>query len=345
MPLTTNDSNDSPDNRLPFEQVGQIAIKPPSESWMIQPLWGRSAVGFLFGQPKLGKSWLALDIAVSVASKTPCLGAFGVQDPGSVLIYLAEDALEDVRARVASLCVRRHLDILDLDLHVITVPTLRLDGPADQDKLRLTLELLRPRLLVLDPLVRLHALHENDASEMSRLLGYFRELQRTYDLAVMVIHHSRKRGASHAGQTLRGSSDFYAWTDVAACLTREGDRRLLLEVEHRSARSPDPIHLELHSRDDSPETYLRAIKTEADNCPFPAPSLEKRILQLLEDHETPQTNRQLREALQIQNSRVSQVLADLKKQGLVERQGKAGWTLVKSTTDCQDPEQGTLFES
>ena len=46
--------------------------------------------------PKACKSWLGLEMAVSVASATPCLGTFPVREPGGVLIYLAEDSLEAV---------------------------------------------------------------------------------------------------------------------------------------------------------------------------------------------------------------------------------------------------------
>lgn len=337
MPMTAPDREKDSDQCLPFESVANLAVKPPGEKFLVRPLWGRAAVGFLYGTPKCSKTWMGLEIATSVASGTPCLGVFPVEDPGPVLVYLAEDALDDVRARVAGLCVRRNLSIQSLDLHVVTAPTLRLDLPADQNRLRRTLEKLRPRLLVLDPLVRMHALNENDAAEISQLLGYLRELQRTYDLAILVVHHARKRGASQAGQTLRGSSDFYAWTDSSACLTREADRRLVLDVEHRSARSPAPIHLELHSVEDGSQTYLRVLDGAPAATSSPSLPIGRRILEVLESHCAPRTNRELRELLQIQNTRLSQTLADLEAQGLIKRNGKDGWVLVPHAGSSEQP--------
>lgn len=347
MPMITLDQEKDSEQTLPFEKVANLAVKPPGEKWMVRSLWGRSAVGFLYGAPKCSKSWLGLEIATSVASGTPCLGVFPVDDPGPVLVYLAEDALDNVRARVAGLCVRRNLPIQALDLHVVTAPALRLDLPADQKRLRRTLEKLRPRLLVLDPLVRMHALNENDAAEISQLLGYLRELQRTYDLAILVIHHARKRGASHAGQTLRGSSDFYAWTDSSACLTREADQRLVLDVEHRSARSPAPIHLELHSLKDGSQTYLRVLDGVPSTSPSQSPSLPigRRILEILESHGAPRTNRELRELLQVQNTRLSQTLADLETQGLIKRKGKDGWLLVPHADSSDRQPRLPAFET
>ncbi len=332
MPVTTSKTSQA----FPVERVAALSVKSPEEQWLVKSIWSRGAVGFLFGPPKCSKSWMGLDLATSVASGTPCLGVFPVQDPGPALVYLAEDALEHVRARVASLCDRRGLDIHELPLHVITAPTLRLDLEPDQEKLRRTVEKIRPRLLVLDPLVRMHAVNENDSAEISRLLGFLRKLQRTYDLAIVVVHHARKRGALQAGQTLRGSSDLYAWTDSSLCLTRQGERRLLLRVEHRSARSPDSILLELHSMKGGTSTSLRVLNAQAPPPSQGPSSIARTILEILEKHRSPRTNRELRDELKVQNGRLGRALADLKKQGLVQRKGRAGWVLTpKPESDDQ----------
>jgi hypothetical protein len=50
---------------------------------------------------------------------------------------------------------------------VITAPTLRLDRDPHRRQLLQTAQRLRPRLLLLDPLVRLHGIDENSASEVA----------------------------------------------------------------------------------------------------------------------------------------------------------------------------------
>src|SRR5215471_10411334 len=62
-------------------------------------------------------------------------------------------------------------DFHSLDVHVMTVPTLRLDHLEHQQALHATVAGLKPKLLVLDPLVRLHAIAENIAAEVAPLLG------------------------------------------------------------------------------------------------------------------------------------------------------------------------------
>ncbi|MBC8873728.1 MAG: AAA family ATPase [Planctomycetes bacterium] len=46
--------------------------------WLIDQLWGPSAVGVIGGVPKCSKTWLALDMPLSVATGTACLDRYGV---------------------------------------------------------------------------------------------------------------------------------------------------------------------------------------------------------------------------------------------------------------------------
>jgi RecA-family ATPase len=180
---------------LPTLPVHAIDPEPAQARWLVRELWGASAVGVIGGSPKVGKSWLGLDLAVSVASGTPCLGRFTVETPGPAMVYLAEDSLPQLRDRVAQLCQHRGLSLSGLDLHVVTAPSLRLDLERDQLALDHTLQALQPRLLVLDPLVRLHRLDENSAADISGLLGFLRELNRRHHLSLS------KQTAGLAGRT------------------------------------------------------------------------------------------------------------------------------------------------
>jgi len=205
---------------LPVQRAAEREVQPPEQTWLIQDLWGLAAVGIVGGAPKCCKSFLGLDMALSVASATPCLGRFTVQAQGPALVFLAEDSLPAVRARLDGLCAQRNLDIRALDLYVITAPSLRLDQGPDRQLLEAMLARLNPRIVLLDPLVRLHRLDENSAADISRLLGFLRDLQRTYDTAIVLVHHASKKHRAQPGQALRGSSDLHAFGDSNAYLAR-----------------------------------------------------------------------------------------------------------------------------
>jgi RecA-family ATPase len=141
---------------LPVEPAWRLVDRAGEQRWLVTSLWSEQAVGIIGGEPKCCKSFLALDLAVAVAAGVPCLRRFAVPRAGRVLLYAAEDALHIVRRRLDGICAAAGLRLADLDVQVITAPTVRLDLEADRRSLDDTVAELQPRLLVLDPFVRLH---------------------------------------------------------------------------------------------------------------------------------------------------------------------------------------------
>jgi len=313
---------------LPVVRAAAIEAQTATDHWLIHSLWGRAAVGIIGGAPKCCKSWLGLDMAISIASGTPCLDRFAVDAQGPSLIFLAEDALPTVRSRVEAICLHRNLDIATLDLHVITVPVLRLDLAKDQQRLAATVAKIRPRLLLLDPLVRLHRLDENNASEISGLLGFLRELQRAADVAVVLVHHASKKQRAQPGQSLRGSSDLHAFGDSNAYLAKNADN-LLLTVEHRAAKVAEPMPLSLVSRPDGTATHLALTDAVAVPTIDGPSALTNAILERLRRANAPQTRQQLRTQLRVNNERLGLALEDLERRLLILRTTN-GWTVSAS---------------
>ena len=314
------------DAGLPIVHAADLDEPDPARRWLIEPLWARAGVGIIGGAPKCWKSWLGLDLAVSVVSATPCLDTFPVAEPGGALLYMAEDAASDVKARLAGLCRHRGLALSALPLFVITAPSVRLDLPRDQHRLADTVRRLAPRLLVLDPFVRLHRINENQASEVAAVLGYLRELQRTYDLAVVVVHHARKDGGSTVGgQSLRGSSDFFAWVDTALFVRRHR-QQVVLSVEHRAAGAPEPVTLALVGTER--DLHLSIVAGEPEGVAAAHPSvpadLDTAILAAL-DHTAPEglARASLRAVLRVRNERLGDALARLAAVGHIARHGDA----------------------
>ena len=316
---------------LPTLPVHAIQEQPAHAKWLVQQIWGAAAVGVIGGVPKLGKSWLGLDLAVSVASATACLERFPVDTPGPVVVYLAEDALHAVRDRVQQLCSHRGLTLPGLDLHVITAPSLRLDYERDRDALDQTLTALKPRMLLLDPLVRLHSLDENSAADISGLLGFLRDLNRRHDLAIVLVHHMAKRAHKDPGQALRGSGDLHAWIDSACYLARRDDQHIRLTVQHRSAPAPEPMLLRLAGGNGQPcRLQLHGYDTG------PAP-LEEAVRDLLRRAGTACSRATLRKQLRVNNARLGEALLTLEQRRLVVRTSE-GWDL----THQPDPNQLTF---
>jgi hypothetical protein len=305
---------------LPVVRVGEIRTEENAQRWLVEGLWGARSVGVIGGAPKCAKTWLGLDMALSVATGTACLGKYAVPEPGPVLVYLAEDALLVVRERIEGMARHRGLDLAQVEIHVITAPVLRLDRDPDRTRLLETTKRLRPRLLLLDPLVRLHGIDENDAGEVAELLAYFRSLQRRFELSVLLVHHTRKNAAGGvaAGQGLRGSSDIHAFGDSNLYLRRTQEH-LVLVSEHRAAPASAPVYLELIATD-AKTTHLEVIGEVQDGK---RRSLQEQVLDLLAQGAV-LTRAKLRESLGVKNERLGEALEVLERAGRVCRT-PGGW--------------------
>jgi len=308
-------------NQLPVQRASELSIdSAPLTQWLVEGLWSDQAVGILGGEPKCCKSFLALDLAVSVASGTPCLRRFAVQRTGPVLLFPAEDSLAVVRRRLEGICSAAGVGFQSLPVEVITAPTLRLDAPKDRERLTNTVQARQPRLLILDPLIRLHRVDENDASQIAALLSYLRQLQRTFQVAVLVVHHARKdANSSRPGQALRGSSELHGWGDSNLYMRRRG-AQLTLSTEHRAAVSQDHIPLELTQAGSA-----LALSVASDSSvpgPGSEPSALQRVQQILAGLDQPLTVQQLRKLCGMRTTTVCSCLAQLADNGVVTRDSR-----------------------
>jgi hypothetical protein len=305
---------------LPVLRAADLNGTDAKTEWLLENLWAAASVGIVGGPPKSCKTWLALDMAVSIASGTLCLGRYKPQHKGRVLLYAAEDSQSTLRRRLHMLAKHRNISLDSLEIFVITADRLRLDLQSDQKRLTYTVKCFHPDLLLLDPLVRLHRINENDAGEVSVLLDYLRNLQRQFHLAITLVHHTRKNcSASQPGQTLRGSSDLHAWSDSSLYLRRKQDQ-IIMVAEHRAAPAPPPIGLQLA---DGEYPHLQVVEYEKQN----SNNLTEDILHMLKNTREPLTRTILRAKLKTRNERVGKALAALKKQNLIHRTPD-GWCIT-----------------
>ena len=327
---------------FPTRTPADLEDRPSQQQWPVDGLWARQAVGIVGGEPKCGKSFLALDLAVAVAAGVPCLRRFAAAQQGPVLLFAAEDAGHIVRRRLEGIARAAGAAFETLDIAVIDVPALRLDHRNDRQRLQDTVERIGPRLVVLDPLVRLHAVDENAVAEVAPSLGFLRDLQRRFETAVLLVHHARKSGATRPGQALRGSSELHAWGDSNLYLRRR-DKQIVMTVEHRAAPGLNDIEIELADDGQGPALRLqRAVPVEA----APEPDTpDQRIVQVLAEAETPLSQRQIRERAATRHTTVGTVLGTLVREERVQRDTAGGYSIAgtgtkKSATQDDDANGG-----
>lgn len=167
------------------------------------------------------------------------------------MLYVAlEDATPAWGARIDGLCLARGRERAALEVHVADVATLDLTGDKDSPRLIATVEALKAKLVVVDPLALAHRGDENSSSEIMIPLQRLRLLARVSGATVLLIHHFRKPSGEKGRRAhrVRGSSALFGWLDVLLTYEQfEKGEGCRLDFEARSFRAPPPMRVQLQT--------------------------------------------------------------------------------------------------
>ncbi|HUY53597.1 MAG TPA: AAA family ATPase, partial [Candidatus Nanopelagicaceae bacterium] len=208
----------------------------PPIQWVVPGLLPEGCV-LLAGRPKTGKSWLALLIALSVASEEGRVLGHEVLGSGSVLYF----ALEDTRARL-----RRRLDQLEPDrsrwperLHFAEAAKPGPEGiTAINSWCQQRADKKDPvRLIVVDTLGRMRNSPKANASvyhEDLEAIAPLHALAGRWHCVVILVDHQRKAAAEDIFDTVTGSLAKTGTVDGTWVLERlRGQNGAKLSITHR----------------------------------------------------------------------------------------------------------------
>ena len=221
------------------------------QSWLVEDIWMESSHGLISGEPKAYKSWLAAELAVSVASGKPFLGKFTVHKRGPVLMVEEENAPWIVQDRLRKIVNARGLLKGTVDSTGISFPPslpvkilahAGLNLREDESKELLETEIIntRPILLILDSLyLVLGDINENQANEIRPVLQWLLRIRYKYNVAIAVVHHWNKNGASErGGQRMLGSTIIHGWVESAMHVRLRDQNEVSVEREFRAYGRP-----------------------------------------------------------------------------------------------------------
>ncbi len=246
----------------------ELSVEHPDNKWLVRSLLPSSSCVFLIAEPKVGKSYAALDIALSVASGRKCFGSLLVEHTGDVAYVAAEDADWILGERLSGIARAKNCSTDDLKkVHIIGRSNgISLDDEESFAKLRASLLDIRPKLVVLDPLAQLLCrTNESNAKQMAQVLRGVRSLQTELDCTVLITHHTRKDGKGSINARSRGSSMVASWWD--GCLLMEKSFNAVVRIQSSWKGFGDQpeqyIRLQSHNGGLAPMSIGHDLKSEA----------------------------------------------------------------------------------
>jgi hypothetical protein len=244
-----------------------ISTPVPGEIWTVEGVWSHDAHGLIAGEPKTFKSFIATDLAVSVASGTKFLGQFEVPETGPVIMIQEENTPSMMKDRFEKIVNARGIGesasvsgngsngvlemkaAQELPIFIMNNGQFNL---TDEDHMALLEELIKthkPKLLVLDPLYLMTpGVDENSSSAMTPVLRDLLYLKQAHKLGILIVHHYNKPRADedrHPGNRIAGSNVFYRWFESALYLEKgKSPGEVRMTAEHRGSAPRGGVNLE-----------------------------------------------------------------------------------------------------
>lgn len=265
-------------------------IKKPK--YLVQGILTEGACGFIAGEPKTYKSWVGLDLALSVATGADFLGNFRVQNPGPVLYIQEEDPPTTLKNRSAKVWVNKSTDKFELihtpdeaglywlppeqdaqfdpEINAYIQQGFVISNEAWQLWLDETLAAGMDgepyRLIIIDTLMMTAGeVDENRSQEMTnKIFRPLKVLSRKHNAAVIVIHHMGKSEKSRPGQRMLGAVANHAWAEDSIYLSRSGIKDIRIDLESKTVPAQTYRMTDIHNLAWTPQ--IRPWRTDENEA-------------------------------------------------------------------------------
>lgn len=207
------EQEDREDDLFPVLRLSDIENRPPP-TFLIDRHIPQVSTGFLYSAPGIGKSFLALDMALTIAfGQADWHGdKIDAGDDKPAVLYIAAEGSFGFRNRVRAWRAARNIDADADDTFVMIERTINFMDPEDINKLIRTVRKAvqrRPCLVVVDTVSRsMPGADENLQKEMTLFVKACDHVKDAFQCAVIGVHHAGKSGDMRGSTVLRGAGDF-----------------------------------------------------------------------------------------------------------------------------------------
>jgi len=307
-----------------------MAVELPPVRWVVPGVLPEG-VTLLAGKPKLGKSWLALGLCVAVAAGSVALGTRQVEQ-GDVL-YLA---LEDNRRRLQKRLGKMLCAPAPEGLEMATAWPKLDEGGAEALRAWLQ-EHPEARLVAVDTLAKIRPrtrgqnVYQEDYAALEELLPLAAE----HEVAIVIVHHTRKMAAADPLDEISGSTGLTGGVDGVLVLKRDrGKADAVLHVDGRDIEEPAEYALKWDA-----ETASWTIVGDAEE--YRISEERKEILGVLIEAGEFLSPGEVADVLGKPRNTIKQLLWRMAQDGQVEnRNGKYGITHNRDNRVTEETESG-----
>lgn len=187
--------------------------------WLVEGIIPVGGCGFIAGIPKSLKSWLALDLAISLAAGKYWMVDWAPVEPVNVLYIQEEDPATMVKQRYNTIGESHDITVhtkLAKNLYMAVYEDFDATDLAWQTWLSDTIRDYQIGIVIMDTLATIAPSVDVSVGReiKGEVLDPIKDIARTHNTAMLIVHHMVKSSISErAGQNMAGSGQVHAWTD------------------------------------------------------------------------------------------------------------------------------------
>ena len=236
------------------------------QQWLVEGILPAGGMSVMSAKPKVGKSTVARQLALAIATGKPFLGR--ETQPGEVIYFALEEKRQEVTNHFRDLGATGDEPIR---IHCGSAP---LDA---MEEARVLIQQQRPALLVIDPLFKFTRVKDgNDYAQMTAALEPILALARETDTHILCVHHSGKGERADPTDAILGSTAIFGNVDTALMLAKYDAYRTISSCQRYGEDLPETV-LDFDSQ-------RRAVILGASRDQAEQNTREQQILKFLESN-------------------------------------------------------------
>jgi len=313
-------------------------------SWLVQDWLPEATIGFVVAPPGSFKTWLAFDMAVSVATGMPFLGEYPVQRTGPVLLIQQEDFHGDIAQRLA-IILQSRLDLKaeitedgqfevkvppEIPIYIHPDRNLRFADQVVMDALELRIQELRPALVILDPLYSA-AMTDDYMTKSAEQMLRLKIMRDRYGCSFLVAHHTTKYADNMERSRLWGSQFLNALLETGWQVKRsENGGSIIVRRHFKVAKNPaEDVRVEFDIETDNPPYRYHAKVLTGAEVVESGTDLNSKILDLLRENEQPMSINEIADALGVHRSTISRRMKALRQDSVVQKDADGRYSVFQ----------------
>lgn len=313
-----------------MSNYGEATIK-----WTIDDWLPAETIAFMVSPPGSYKTWLLLDLAVSVAGGKPFLGEYEVNETGPVIIVQQEDFHGQLAERVATIVNSRYGMMgkegdgeftlpPKLPIYFHTERKLRFHDPEVMEEFEKIVNEVKPKLVVIDPLYSTTST-DDYMSKTAETMFPLKRMRDKVGCTFVLAHHTKKGLDSNQREGLWGSQFLNAFLETGWQIRKTDQPSIVTILRHFKVRGAmEQLRLEFDINTDFPYHYFVKVGEDADE-----PTQD--ILHVLNTSGAMSIS-EIANKTGIHRSTISRRLKLMEKDGVVFKEGNKYTTIESITT-------------